>query len=193
MKLLYVEIEHNGRRKKYKCNSFLKNFIAFLLSPSTGLKLVDMEGVKRSPTPEFYLRYSRYCKGGGWTRCRFDWVTTTGSKITNISFLAPEGDSSYGILIGSSNNPFSYDDYKLYQQYYHSDTEVYYHATVHSKEDNILQIRRSFENKSASDIVVEEIGLAIKYDGKYYLLIRDLVPYTIPPGETISVRYYVEI
>jgi len=189
MKLLYVKIKHEEKEYVYKCKSFLRNFVKFIASSDEAVKLVDMSGVEQTPIFDFSGTACGWTKNGAW----IDYVTGYSSNITNVLFLAPEADSSYGIIVGEGDKPFSYEDYALQSQIQHSDTGLYYYATALLRSGNAMEIRRAFENKSASDITIKEIGLAIKYDDYYYLLTRDLISHIIPSGEKVSVSYFVEI
>jgi hypothetical protein len=112
---------------------------------------------------------------------------------------APAGDTSAGILLGTSDTPVSLAQYNLLGLISHGtgSGQLSYGATV--VEDLTIgatyyfRIIRTFTNNSGASITVREIGLFLKPHPYSYMFARDVPtsPITIPDGSTLTVRYII--
>jgi hypothetical protein len=122
------------------------------------------------------------------------------SSVSDISVIAPSGADSYGVLIGSSNTPFSIFQYNLQSKYTSSS---FSHGAV---SDSVTQspayscttYSRTFTNVTSGDLTVKEVGLVAKItagSSTYYLLLtRDVVSdRTIPANGSIVVKIGIYI
>jgi hypothetical protein len=127
--------------------------------------------------------------------------------VTTYSYSAPAGDTSYGIVVGTSNAGYSFDDYKLWNQISHgiSSGSLCYWDTVrtssfidsNSKYRSIIS--RYFNNNSGGDVTVNEVGLvaAIYYSSgsSYYSSVRALMSRDVLETSDVlqnAFKYYVE-
>jgi hypothetical protein len=117
----------------------------------------------------------------------------------NYGGAAPAGDTSAGILVGTSDTPVSLAQYNLMGLIVHGAGagQLSYGATV--VEDLTIgttyyfKIIRTFSNNSGASIIVREIGLFLKPNQYSYMLARDVPtsPITIPNGSTLTLRYII--
>jgi hypothetical protein len=120
---------------------------------------------------------------------------TTGS----FGGLAPAGDTSAGILVGTSDTPVSIGQYNLLGLISHGTSagQLSYGATV--TEDIItdttilFRIVRTFTNNSGATITIREIGLFLKPRGQSFMFARDVppTPISVPNGSTLTIRYII--
>jgi hypothetical protein len=113
--------------------------------------------------------------------------------------IAPAGDTSAGILVGTSDTPVSLAQYNLLGLISHGtgSGQLSYGATV--VEDLTIEttyyfrIIRTFTNNSGASITVREIGLFLKPHVQSFMFARDVPtsPITIPSGSTLTVRYII--
>jgi len=111
---------------------------------------------------------------------------------------ASAGDTSAGILVGSSDTPVSLAQYNLLSLISHGTSagQLSYGATV--VEDLTIdttyffRIVRTFTNNSGATITVREIGLFWK-PGYSFMFARDVPssPISVPNGSTLTVRYII--
>jgi len=173
-------------------NSFVKNFMLllksiFLHSEQTAK---DTEGVERGI-------------GCGWKR---SWCDLWGHGITGFRLNAPEGDDSYGIIIGKSNYPVSPEDYNLYYKIHHGseDGKLYYRAcnvgdvnVVGNKVSMVIS--REFVNYGSTVVEVGEVGLVgvCPHTNNKFLIVRDTFDprVQINPNEvaTFEFEMYIEV
>jgi hypothetical protein len=132
---------------------------------------------------------------------------------TTISWVYPccngdVGDTSQGIVVGSSNTPNDINTYALGSKITHGtgSGQLVYNAMTFEDITNpsgtILQFRmtRVFTNNSGADVTVKEMGLLARIltsnvGAKSLLLARDVLstPITIPDGYSLTLRYIVKI
>jgi len=131
----------------------------------------------------------------------------TNRYISNMAFnncgmLAPAGNDSYGILVGTGTTSVSMNDYALASKIPHGtgsgqlsygDTSSYNDL---SDTRWSVGLQRSFDNNSGADITINEIGMVMKVnDGTndYYVLIaRDVISATtVPNGGRVTVKYWI--
>jgi hypothetical protein len=194
-------VERDGKPiYRGKSKSFLKNFgivLAGMLKNngdgSTGKTvsgIIDMSGVSKSAVVEQY-------------------VSDTIAKYMRIMGMnAGDNDDSYGILVGSGSDPVSYNDYKLSSKINHGtspgqlDYEPHVVASSYSDTSSYVELYRTFINKTSSDIIVREVGIAAwtysevisGIDAKY-LVVRDVLPapVKVKPLGSLTVRYRVSL
>ena len=122
------------------------------------------------------------------------------SSVSDISVIAPSGADNYGVLIGSSNTPFSIFQYNLQSKYTSSS---FSHGAV---SDSVTQspayscttYTRTFTNVTSGDLTVKEVGLVAKItagSSTYYMLLtRDVISdRTIPANGSIVVKIGIYI
>jgi hypothetical protein len=112
---------------------------------------------------------------------------------------APAGDTSAGILLGTSDTPVTLAQYNLLSLIAHGtgSGQLSYGATV--VEDLTIdttyyfRIIRTFTNNSGASITVREIGLFLKICSPGFMFVRDVPtsPITIPNGSTLTLRYII--
>jgi len=179
--------------KEKKSESFVANFLTLLHSTLIGqwVTVVDING---NEVTSGSITASYSVGGVGYSKC----ATNPGRLLLN----APEGDSSYGIVVGTGETPVSPNDYKLENQIPHgsADGQLYYYSSsvgnVSIKESQIRQtVSRVFENKGSVDVVIKEIGLVAKiHNGSCILIVRDVLsePVTVPnSGGVVIVDYFI--
>jgi len=183
---LFVEtiVEKEGKEiihRVEKANSFVKGFVRHLSA---------------------YLTTDAYVDGFIDTSGAANWVSA-GADFTQTA-LAPSGNDNYGVLVGTSSQTVSQDQYNLVAKISHGTTsgKLSYGETTYSVSDTSLTmtitITRMFDNLSGGDITVNEVGLFVKYtvgsDTKYAMIARDVITATtIPNGGRLTVRYIIQV
>jgi hypothetical protein len=112
---------------------------------------------------------------------------------------APAGDTSAGILVGTSDTPVSLSQYNLLSLIPHGSGvgQLSYGATVVDDliTDTIYYFRiiRTFTNNSGSSITIREIGLFLKLTAQSFMFARDVPtsPINVPNGSTLTIRYII--
>jgi len=170
-------------------DSFVKNFLILLRSIflATTQNVVDVDGNTRSVGVEYHV----------WER---GIINETGGFLVN----APEGDDSYGIIVGQANTPVTPDDFKLYSkiqhgtgvgQLYYRQCQVQEVGVVGNK--IVLTISRQFVNYSGSNVNVGEVGLVVNTKGSNYkvLIIRDVYDpvVTITPNDEATFEFDIYV
>jgi len=177
---------------KKQSESLVKNFLillnaAFKIGSSDA---VDTGGTTRTVNMFGYLEYHVWASGYSRAYCGYAGWTPTAS----------EGDDTYGIIVGTSDQPVSVDDYNLISKIAHGDSAGqlhYYETTVQEPtvDGNTVRQRfeREFKNNSGADITVKEIGLVVKTSKDNYLvmIIRDVIDLTIPAGGKARIIYRI--
>jgi hypothetical protein len=128
----------------------------------------------------------------------------TTSAVT-LGGCAPTGDTSAGIVLGSSDTPVSLGQYSLGALITHGtgSGQLTYGATnveTLSKDTTwLFRIVRTFTNSSGASVTVREIGLYVRLgisSSPYWyscMLARDVPtsPISVPNGSTLTVRYII--
>ena len=117
-----------------------------------------------------------------------------------------EGVIRVGVAVGSGTKSVEFTDYDLDSIIPHGTGagQLYYNACnpilVEESDYAVVKFPRSFDNASNSNVTVTETGLFCRhhhYNDGYvdYLVARDLLEtaITLAPGETLNVRYEIEI
>ena len=199
---IYAIVKVGKTKRKIKANSFVKNFLTALYGSliEQYISLVDVNGNTISNTGIIgtwsdWCNYGPWCNGGSMT------VRSLGILLLN----APEGDDTYGIVVGTGTTPVTPDDYKLEQQIPHgsSDNQLYHYPCnvldLEVEGNRVIQkIQRQFENRGTVDIDINEIGLqalVIDSGGTTYkvLIVRDVLsePISIPSGGTAVLEVWL--
>ena len=203
---IYAIVKVGKTKRKIKANSFVKNFLTALYGSliEQYISLVDVNGNTISNTG-IIGTWSDWCNSymapggcrGGTARVS----TNAGRLLLN----APEGDDTYGIVVGTGTTPVTPDDYKLEQQIPHgsSDNQLYHYPCnvldLEVEGNRVIQkIQRQFENRGTVDIDINEIGLqalVIDSGGTTYkvLIVRDVLsePISIPSGGTAVLEVWL--
>jgi hypothetical protein len=128
-----------------------------------------------------------------------------GANNITVGGSAPAGDTSAGIVVGSSDTPVSLSQYSLGALITHGtgSGQLTYGATnveTLSKDTTwLFRIVRTFSNSSGASVTVREIGLYVRLGmpgSPYYyscMLARDVPtsPISVPNGSTLTVRYII--
>jgi len=125
--------------------------------------------------------------------------------LYNAEVLAPSGDDSYGILVGSSDATFEVTQYNLASKIPNgtgSGQLSYGETSIVGAGDDYQTWQRAFDNMSGSDITVKEIGMFAKVTREesgvptpyYVMLARDVITTTtVPNGGRLIVKYTFKI
>jgi hypothetical protein len=131
-------------------------------------------------------------------------VAYTGT--VTLGGCAPAGDTTAGIVLGSSDTPVSIGQYSLGALITHGtgSGQLTYGATnVESLSKDttwLFRVVRTFTNNSGASVTVREIGLYVRLgtisSSPYYtsvMLARDVPtsPISVPNGSTLTVRYII--
>jgi hypothetical protein len=126
-----------------------------------------------------------------------------GGSNVYVGGCAPAGETSAGIVVGSSDTPVSLGQYSLGALIGHGtgSGQLSYGATiVDSLTKNSIwyfRIIRTFTNYSGATIVVREIGLYVRLGvpsvNYACMLARDVLtsPINVPNGSTLTIRYII--
>ena len=192
--------------KEYEkdARSFVKNFLTALYSSLINgtVSLVDVNGNTISNTGIIGV-WSNWCNAGKASWCDGGTMKLGGAGYLELN--APEGNDSYGIVVGTGTTPVSPDDYKLEQKIPHGsgDNQLYYYPCdvldLEVEGNKVIQkIQRRFENQGSVDLDINEIGLQAlvknSSDNIYYVLIvRDVLsePISIPSGGTAILEIWL--
>ena len=173
-----------------KSQSFVKNFMLllrsiFLQSEQTAK---DVGGAERGIGIKYWVD--------------LDWNTKWG--YAGFRLDAPEGNDSYGIVIGYDNINVTPDDYALYAPITHGseDGKLYYRAcnvgevTVVGNKVSMV-ISREFVNYGSTVVEVGEVGLVglCTVTNNKFLIVRDtyLPRRQIPPNKEYWLKCRVEV
>lgn len=129
------------------------------------------------------------------------------SPTSYSGYIGGFGVSSRGIVLGSGNTIYSFDDYKLQtaivngtaagQLSYTLGTVVKSWDSVNKKYISVFS--RIFNNNSSGDVIVSEggimAGLSAGGNNIIALVCRDVydIPYTIPPAYKFTVNYTMSV
>jgi hypothetical protein len=177
---------------KGESHSFVKNFLRFLRA-LWGATTVTITNT-----------------GGGTASIRGTWYQSAPSTNFPFDANAGLGTDAYGIQVGSSDAPFSRDNYSLGSKISHgtgSGQLVYgamsFEDVADADGSSYLRLTRTFTNNSGASVTVKEIGIALRQsiyaDSTYYLIYfliaRDVLtsPSSVPDGATFTVRYRIQI
>ena len=159
-----------------------------------------------------FMNYIHFADPGYWTcfdrngaGVTFQSVSSGDNYLHSVYILASEGEDEYGILVGSSDAAFDPTQYDLDSPITHGTGagQLEYGAmSVVDAGDEYKTWQRAFDNSSGADVVVKEIGIAVKanrYEGGsvvayYILLARDVITSTtVPNGGRLIVKYTFRI
>ena len=187
-------IEHRHERSESLVKNFLMLLYAcFKIGTAT---VVDTSGSSQAGAAK--------CCGDTWSNgyCITSWHNSFSCGPAGWTPTAPEADDTYGIIVGTSDQPVSVDDYNLISKIAHGDSagQLYHYATTMLEptvDGNTVRQRfeRTFKNNSGADITVKEIGLVVKTSEDNYLvmIIRDVLstPVTVSTGGKMRVIYRI--
>jgi len=139
----------------------------------------------------------------------YPYHTSSGTgSVCDLSTLGDTGDTTQGIIVGTSDTPNVLGTYALGGKIAHGTSSgqlVYGPETVEdvtnpSGNDLQFRITRTFTNNSGATITVKEVGLLVKkWDtsatSRSWLIARDVLPspVDVPDGATLTIRYVVKI
>jgi len=163
--------EIEGEAKSLVKNHYLAFYIALT---GTAVSLKDVNGASFTPLVSYSRSYEP-------------------PKLGPVDIKAPEGDSSYGILIGTSDVSPSADDTDLHQKFScHPLSSIL--SDVYLEGDNpAIHVVREFENDN-EDTIIKEFGIIAKtfvqYDDiRKHLIFRDVVtPIAFPLDYSLRVK-----
>lgn len=125
-------------------------------------------------------------------------VRSLSAHFYNFRLNAPANDSSWGILLGTSAQAITKDDYSLIAPITHGTGtgQLLYQVTTFPAgftvdgNDVYFDVRRTFINNSGSNITYNEIGLVSTPNNSWLMLWdRTLENYTILNGEGRIITY----
>jgi len=185
-------IDKNGKIIKYhkqRSHSFVSNFLNLL-----GTQFYNPEG---------------------GSNILYNIITTSNSSDSCVGIMAinvSNGNSSYGMVIGTGTATPTPNDYQLEMQINNgtSSNQMVYgaHSFVPSSNSvnvsgstSSFQIIRTFTNSSGSAITVSEVGIITqilnKSDTNYdnILIVHDLLssPISVPNGSTLTITYTISV
>jgi len=134
-------------------------------------------------------------------------TASIGDYGDNFKLTAGSGDAGKGIIVGTSDEPVSLDDYNLKSKISHGSGsgQLEYGAMsignlTPSYGSDPLQysfiLSRTFNNLSGADITIKEVGLLVyAYMGgsQYILIDRTLLTVTIPNNEAKTIQYIIRV
>jgi len=176
-----------------KSQSFVKNFMLLLrgIFLQSGQTAKDVNGEVR----EIGVGYGR---PGYSIWMNYEW------HLAGFRLDAPEGDDSYGIVVGYDNITVTPDDYALYTPITHGseDGKLYYRAcnvgdvnVVGNKVSMVIS--REFVNYGSTVVEVGEMGLVgvCPYTNNKFLIVRDTYSSRrqIPPNKEYWLKCRVEV
>jgi hypothetical protein len=132
-------------------------------------------------------------------------IAAAAAQYPTLGGCAPSGDTTAGIVVGSSDTPVSLSQYSLGALIPHgtSSGQLSYGPTsVESLSKDttwLFRIVRTFSNSSGASVTVREIGLYVRLSmssSPYYfscMLARDVPTsaISVPNGSTLTVRYII--
>jgi len=112
---------------------------------------------------------------------------------------APAGNTSAGILVGSSDTPVSLAQFNLQQLIAHGTGagQLSYGATnvedLTTGTTYLFRIIRTFTNNSGATVTVKELGLFLKPLPQSFMFARDVPEsaITVPNGSVLTLRYII--
>jgi len=113
---------------------------------------------------------------------------------------------TYGILVGLGNAPVTLNDYALDDPIAHGTGAnglqyggMTFGAPTNDGTTSQFTLTRNFANGSGGNVVVNEVGLAVRNEFNThappdFLILRDVItPITVPNGETLTVNYRIQV
>lgn len=109
---------------------------------------------------------------------------------------APEGESEYGILVGTNDTPPSINDYAIEKiEHGSSPGQLYYYAVTVTKKTEasyiVIEIKRTFGNNTDNDIEVKEYGLVGRTRSGDILLAREVSTVIVPAHGALDVTFII--
>lgn len=206
--------DENGnleKRIEQKSNSFVRNYYNYLsyfaLFKSLGNTVDTGAGAFGDGADTPMKDTSGALKTASSTVGSSGFTLGTGNAYLNISaaISATAGNTTKGIVVGTSDSAESFDSYSLGAQIPHGTTlgKLSYgaeNAVGSSSFDSVTKKlttshSRSFSNSSGETVTIKEIGFLVTYvvqsSAFYALLIRDVLasPIDLPSGKTLTVVY----
>lgn len=189
-------------------NSILTNYAMLMKANfiNDGVSITCTDGTARTLGICYYCENDEGSHGYGYTN-----YTSYADNYAGILSNAPEGDDTYGIVVGTGTTAVTAADYALDTQIATGTGtgQMNYKETIVADVSVVgtqvkQSIVRTFENVSGATISIEEIGLVAKvkesaatYDWYYVQMIKDLVGTAIdvPDGSSAIIEYllYTEL
>jgi hypothetical protein len=193
----YEVRDKNGKllsKGKFAAKSWVGNIIALLSC------LISTWSATGTAYPATFSRSDMIDTSGV---ARYIELAANGSPY--LGGAAPAGETTAGILVGSSDTPVSLAQYNLQSLIPHGTGagQLSYGATTVETltKDTTWYFRviRTFTNSGGASITVKEIGLFVRLgmtSSPYYyscMFARDVpsTPITVPNGSTLTVRYII--
>jgi hypothetical protein len=170
--LIHVEDEHGRRIVSKKAQTLITAFYKVLyvqMAYFSSVSIVDTTG------------YTRLITG----------------DTANFNVKAASGDTSFGIVVGTSTTPVSITDYRLGALISHGTGagQLLYGSVAVTSIEVIgsmarFYVTRLLTNNSGADITVNEVGLVERGYGNYLALLdRTLATFVVPNGGSRNVIY----
>lgn len=202
---IYIECEVKDKdgklidKRKFRGMSWVGNIVGFLCCLFKMWHTVTYGYYSTGMSPSFINDVGGTARG-------ISLGNASGNYGMILGGQAPAGETTAGIVVGSSDTPVSIDDYKLVSQIAHGTGvgQLQYGATTTEdifKTSNswTFRIVRTFTNGSGATVTVKEIGLYVRLgmptSPHYYtaMFSRDVLttPINVPNGATLTVRYII--
>jgi hypothetical protein len=188
----YEVRDKNGKliqKGKFPAKSWVGNIIRLLNALWKPWASPGYSSVYQISTPSVLLDTSNTARN----------ITIVTNSTGNFGGAAPAGDTSAGILVGTSDSPVSLAQYNLLGLIPNGTGagQLSYGATVvedlTTDTTYFFRIVRTFTNNSGASITVREIGLFLKPNQYSYMFARDVPtsPISVPNGSTLTLRYII--
>jgi len=200
------------RVHRQRSRSFVRNFMEFLKGIMTAREVAISTTLVSSAWSDIVNIATIIDESGAQQTIQAKRVGTAGETewLSILGVNAPQGDDTWGIIVGKGTSAPTPNDYVLEDKIPHGTTEgqLEYGETtindINTKNNEVyFDIVRSFNNPVDSEITVAEAGLIARYAMGYYgldqdirfLIARDVLQnaLTIPGEGTLTIKYRVKV
>jgi len=201
-----AEVSIIPQQIKAPSDIYVENFIKALYGLFTN---TNVSVIKPNGTEDTFYAYEYW-------KCYYEYSRDAYLKYSVFYANAGEGDDTFGIIVGASTEEEKMDNYNLIAKYPHGTdvNQVYYGSSTiedlgydEENKRHVIRVRRWFENRGTSDIVINEVGLIVKNyvymrdahcglhidKGITFLITRTVLPtsFTLPVGRMCEVNQYI--
>jgi len=200
------------RVHRQRSRSFVKNFMEFLKGIMTAQQVAISTTLVSSPWSDAVNLATIIDESGAQQILQTKRCGPAGETVylALLGVNAPQGDDTWGIVVGKGTTAPTPNDYALENKYPHGDGDGYlnYGATTISditvsNKEVYFTITRVFTNNGSAKQTVTEAGVIARYAMGYYgldqdikfLIIRDILTSSldIPAQGTCAIKYKVKI
>jgi len=197
--------------RRYVSRSFVQNFMNFLKGLMTAQQVNISTTLVSSPWSNAVNIATVNDENGNAQTLQTQRCGPAGQTVY-LSFLgvnAPEGDDTWGIVVGNGTTAPAPSDYALESKIPNGtgDGQLSYSAVsigdvVVNNNLMLFEISRNFTNNGGVTVTVSEAGLIARYAVGYYTVNQDIkfliardklkTPIDVNPGETLIAKYRVK-